>query len=98
MTFEQLETLVESAKELLGNKEDLGAIHEGINEYMLNMEACYQAMLDVQDHAWRLDHQAELVIARSTLADILGLDNQVVQEYYETIAMRKRQAKQEVCF
>jgi len=67
-------------------------------EYMLNMEACYQAMLDVQDHSWRLDNQGVLSIARNTLARILELDSQLVQEYYELIAMRKRRVKQEVYY
>jgi hypothetical protein len=92
------EQLVEEAKDRLADMEDLGESHPGIHEYMLNMEACYQAMLDVQDHSWRVRHQGELSIARDTLADILGLNSQTVQEHYEDLAAARLKMKQEVCW
>lgn len=84
------ERLVEDAKDRLFQMEDLRESPQGLHEYMLNMETCYQAMLNVQDYKWRSNHQLALSTARNTLAEILGVDKQVIQDYYETIATRER--------
>ena len=94
---ETQEQLVENAQDRLADMEEMGQIPPGIHEYMLNMEACYQAMLDVSDLEWQTNHQAELSIARETMAYILGLNSETIQEHYESIATAKRLRKQEVC-
>lgn len=99
LTLEQLEKLVTEAKERLIEFARCDNYDSGyLKEYMEEVEAYYRAMLDVQDVSWRLEHDHVLAKARDSLAMVLELDSQIVQEYYELIAMRKRRTKQERCF